>query len=194
MAHTLFHDVGVETLYTGYSIGYTVRPMHILFRPCGLTLNKRNDRQRSPTAIMQTNSSMAHCSVWSNATSASRNNCKTTFPTCSPCSRTRASLDITSGRSWVSMPRNTTFSRNHASYLWVTFVVSISCSPHHCYDVTSHTDSWWIECTKSSSMNLTPAFDSLVVQIVVRTTSDTDPNGFRPNVATNTNTNMSVLA
>ena len=46
MAHTLFHDVGVETLYTGYSIGYTVRPMHILFRPCGLTLNKRNDRQR----------------------------------------------------------------------------------------------------------------------------------------------------
>ena len=58
MAHTLFHDVGVETLYTGYSIGYTVRPMHILFRPCGLTLNKRNDRQRSPTAIMQTNSSM----------------------------------------------------------------------------------------------------------------------------------------
>ena len=58
MAHTLFHDVGVETLYTGYSIGYTVRPMHILFRPCGLTLNKRNDRQQSPTAIMQTNSSM----------------------------------------------------------------------------------------------------------------------------------------
>ena len=58
MAHTLFHDVGVETLYTDYSIGYTVRPMHILFRPCGLTLNKRNDRQRSPTAIMQTNSSM----------------------------------------------------------------------------------------------------------------------------------------
>ena len=58
MAHTLFHDVGVETLYTDYSIGYTVRPMHILFRPCGLTLNKRNDRQRSPTAIMQTNSPM----------------------------------------------------------------------------------------------------------------------------------------
>ena len=58
MAHTLFHDVGVETLYTDNSIGYTVRPMHILFRPCGLTLNKRNDRQRSPTAIMQTNSSM----------------------------------------------------------------------------------------------------------------------------------------
>ena len=39
-------------------MGCTVRPMHILFRPCGLTLNKRNDRQRSPTAIMQTNSSM----------------------------------------------------------------------------------------------------------------------------------------
>ena len=58
MAHNLFHDVGVETLYTDYSMGYTVRPMHILFRPCGLTLNKRNDRQRSPTAIMQTNSSM----------------------------------------------------------------------------------------------------------------------------------------
>ena len=58
MAHNLFHDVRVETLYTGYSMGYTVRPMHILFRPCGLTLNKRNDRQRSPTAIMQTNSSM----------------------------------------------------------------------------------------------------------------------------------------
>ena len=32
--------------------------MHILFRPCGLTLDKRNDRQRSPTAIMRTNSSM----------------------------------------------------------------------------------------------------------------------------------------
>ena len=30
-------------------------------------------------------------------------------------------------------------------------------------------------------------------QIVVRTTSDTDPNGFRPNVATNTKTTMSVL-
>ena len=58
MAHNLFHDVGVETLYTGYSIGYTVRPMHILFRPYGLTLNKRNDRQRSPTTITQTNSSM----------------------------------------------------------------------------------------------------------------------------------------
>ena len=28
MAHTLFHDVGVETLYTDYSIGYIVRPMH----------------------------------------------------------------------------------------------------------------------------------------------------------------------
>ena len=56
MAHTLFHDVGEESLYTDYSIGYTVRPMHILFRPCGLTLNKRNDR--SPTAIMQTNPSM----------------------------------------------------------------------------------------------------------------------------------------
>ena len=39
-------------------MGYTVRPMHILFRPCGLTLDKRNDRQRSPTAIMRTNSSM----------------------------------------------------------------------------------------------------------------------------------------
>ena len=38
-------------------MGYTVRPMHILFRPCDLILNKRNDRQRSPTAIMQTNSS-----------------------------------------------------------------------------------------------------------------------------------------
>ena len=58
MVHTLFHDLGVETLYTDYSMGYTVRPMHILFPPCGLTLNKRNDRQRSPTAITQTNSSM----------------------------------------------------------------------------------------------------------------------------------------
>ena len=48
MAHTLFHDVGGETLYTGYSIGYTVRPMHILFRPCGLTLNKRNASDRRP--------------------------------------------------------------------------------------------------------------------------------------------------
>ena len=50
MAHTLYHEVGVETLYTDYSIGYTVTPMHILFRPCRLTLNKRNHRQRSPTA------------------------------------------------------------------------------------------------------------------------------------------------
>ena len=37
-----------------------------------------------------------------------------------------------------------------------------SCSPHHRYDGTSRMDSWWGECTKSSSMNLTPAFDSLV--------------------------------
>ena len=56
VAHNLFHDVGVETLYTDYSMGYTVRPMHILFRPCGLTLKKRKYRQRSSTAIMQTNS------------------------------------------------------------------------------------------------------------------------------------------
>ena len=33
MAYTLFHDVGVETLYTDYSIGYTVRPMHIYVVP-----------------------------------------------------------------------------------------------------------------------------------------------------------------
>ena len=50
----------------------------------------------------------------------------------------------------------------HASYLWVDFAVSRSYSPHNCYDGTSHMDSWWIECTKSSSMNLTPAFDGLV--------------------------------
>ena len=30
-------------------------------------------------------------------------------------------------------------------------------------------------------------------QIVVRITSDTDPNGYRPNVATNTKTTMSAL-
>ena len=59
-------------------------------------------------------------------------------------------------------PKNTTFSRNHASCLWVAFAVSRSYLPHHCYDGTSHMDSWWIECTKSSSMNLTPAFDDLV--------------------------------
>ena len=35
---------------------------------------------------------MAHCSVWSNATSASRKTCNTTFPKCSLCSRRRASL------------------------------------------------------------------------------------------------------
>ena len=42
-----------------------------------------------------------------------------------------------------------------------SFVVSRSYSPHHCYDGTSHMDSWWSECTKSSSMNLTPTFDGL---------------------------------
>ena len=52
-------------------------------------------------------------------------------------------------------------SKRHASCLWVAFVVSRSCSPHHCYDGISRMDSWWIECTKSSSTNLTPAFDSL---------------------------------
>ena len=96
------------------------------------------------------------------ATSASQKNCKTTFPKCSLCSRTRASLEMTSDRSCVSMPKNMTFSRSHASCLWVAFVVSRSCSQHHCYDGTSRMDSWWIECTKSSSTNLTPAFDGLV--------------------------------
>ena len=96
-----------------------------------------------------------------NATSASQKNCKTTFPKCSLCSRTRASLEMTSDRSCVSMQKNTTFSRSHASCLWVAFVVSRSCSQHHCYDGTSRMDSWWIECTKSSSTNLTPAFDGL---------------------------------
>ena len=57
---------------------------------------------------------------------------------------------------------NTTFSRNHASCLWIAFVVSRSCSPRQCYDGTSRTDSWWIQCTESSSMNLSPAFDGLV--------------------------------
>ena len=70
------------------------------------------------------------------------------FPKCSLCSRTRASLEMTSDRSCVSMPKNTTFSRSHASCLWVAFVVSRSCPPHHCYDGTSRMDSWWIECTK----------------------------------------------
>ena len=83
------------------------------------------------------------------------------FPKCSLCSRTRASLEMTSDRSCVSMQKNTTFSRSHASCLWVAFVVSRSCSQHHCYDGTSRMDSWWIECTKSSSTNLTPAFDGL---------------------------------
>ena len=69
---------------------------------------------------------------------------------------------MTSGRSCVSMPKNTTFSQNHASCLWVAFVVSRCCSPHHCYDGTSRMNSWWGECTKSSSMNLTPVFDGLV--------------------------------
>ena len=40
---------------------------------------------------------MVHCSVWSNAMCASQKNCKTTFPKCSLCSRTRASLEMTSG-------------------------------------------------------------------------------------------------
>ena len=43
-----------------------------------------------------------------------------------------------------------------------SLVLSISCSPHHCYDGTVRMDSWWSECTKLSSMNLTPAFDGLV--------------------------------
>ena len=60
---------------------------------------------------------------------------------------------MTSDRPCVSMPKNTTFSRSHTSCLWVAFVVSRSCSPHHCYDGTSRMDSWWIECTKSSSTN-----------------------------------------
>ena len=68
---------------------------------------------------------------------------------------------MTSDRSCVSMPKNTTLSRSHASCLWVASVVSRCCSPHHCYDGTSRMDSWWIECTKSSSTNLTPAFDGL---------------------------------
>ena len=42
-----------------------------------------------------------------------------------------------------------------------SFVVSRSCSQHHCYDGTSRMDSWWIECTKSSSTNVTPAIDGL---------------------------------
>ena len=75
---------------------------------------------------------MVHCSVWSNAMCASQKKCKTTFPKCSLCSRTRASLEMTSDRSCVSMPKNTTFSRSHASCLWVAFAVSRSCSPHHC--------------------------------------------------------------
>ena len=53
---TLVWKLSILTIVLGRP--YTVRPMHILFRPCGLTLNKRNDRQRSPTAIMQRNSSM----------------------------------------------------------------------------------------------------------------------------------------
>ena len=65
-------------------------------------------------------------------------------------------------RSSVSKPKNTIFSRNHASCLCVAFVVSRSYSAHRCYDGTSCMDSWRIECTKSSVMNLIPAFDGLV--------------------------------
>ena len=120
---------------------------------------------------------MAHCSVWSNATSASQKNCKTTFPKCSLCSRTRASLEMTSDRSCVSMPKNTTFSRSHASCLWVAFVVSRSCSQHHCYDGTSRMDSWWIECTKSSSTNLTPCFRRFGESVsTARRAGDEDPD------------------
>ncbi len=48
------------------------------------------------------------------------------------------------------------------------------------------TDSAYIALADETSMDSSG-------QIVVRTTSDTDPNGFRPNVATNTKTTMSVL-
>ena len=104
---------------------------------------------------------MAHCSVWSNATSASRKNCKTTFPRCSQCSKTRDDIgrymrQYSEEHDIISKPR--------VMFL-VAFVVSRSCWPHHCYDGTLRTDSWWIECTKSSSMNLTPAFDSLVSRL-----------------------------
>ena len=58
---------------------------------------------------------MVECDV------ASQKNCKTTFPKCSLCSRTRASLEMTSDRSCVSMQKNTTFSRSHASMLVGSF-------------------------------------------------------------------------
>ena len=41
--------------------------------------------------------------------------------------------EMISDRSCVNMPKNTTFSRSHASCLWVAFVVSRYCSPHHFY-------------------------------------------------------------
>ena len=47
---------------------------------------------------------------------------------------------------------------------------------------TRHTLHWLVNASMDSSG-----------QIVVRTTSDTDPNGYRPNVATNTKTTMSAL-
>ena len=47
---------------------------------------------------------------------------------------------------------------------------------------TRHTLRWLAKASMDS-----------VGQIVVRTTSETNPNGFRPNVATNTKTTMSVL-
>ena len=48
------------------------------------------------------------------------------------------------------------------------------------------TDSAYIALADETSMDSSG-------QIVVRTTSETDPNGFRPNVATNTKMTMSVL-
>ena len=104
---------------------------------------------------------MAHCSVWSNATSASRKNCKTTFPKCSLCSRTRASFEMTSDHSCASMPKSTTSCQRRVACLWVVTVATISCSPNHCYDGISRMDLLWITCTKSSSTNRSLASDGL---------------------------------
>ena len=116
---------------------------------------------------------MAHCSVWSNATSVSRKNCKTTFPKCSLCSRTRASLEMTSDHSCVSMPKSTTSFQRRVACSWVVTVATRSCSPHHCYDGISSMDLLWITCPKLSSTNRSRASDGLasrLTQLDVRAT------------------------
>ena len=77
----------------------------------------------------------------------------------------------------LSMPKNTTFSRNHALFLWVAFVVSRSCSPHHCYDGTSRMDSWWGRVYQIIEYEPIPCFRRLGESVsTARRAGDEDPD------------------